>query len=157
MAQIEYVTFAAVGALDAVDTWKVGAWEGLNYTNWYRTGPVLGQNRHVPGVAGRLVVEKEIDELTFTQQMRFKGRKDKDGAPHADLFVGVMANFRYFRKHVLDYKSARSVTFHERDGTTTVGTVQVGDWDESVDPNSGGEVILLSFRVTVPAGSLITP
>lgn len=157
MAQVEYVTFAAVGALDAVDTWKDGAWEGLNYTPWYRTGPVLGENRHIPGSPGRLVVAKELDQLSFTQQMRFKGRKSSAGVAHADPFVGVMANLRYFRKHVLDYKASRSVTFHERDGTTTSGSVQVGDWDESVDPNSGGDVILLSFHVTVATGSLITP
>lgn len=157
MAQPEYVTFASVGALDAVDTFKDGAWKGLNYTMWYRTGRVLGENRHVPGVAGREEVEKELDELTFSQHMRFVGRKDKDGAPHADPFVGVMENLLYFREHVLDYKDPRSTTLHKRAGTTSAGSVQIGDWEETVDPDSGGDVILLTFQVTIPAGSLVTP
>lgn len=157
MAQVEYVTFATVGALDAVDTWKAGAWEGLNYTQWYREGPVVGENRVIPGAPGRLEVDKELDELTFSQAMRFYGRKDKDGALHTDPFVGVMANFRYFRKHVLAYKSPRSVTFHERDGTTTAGSVQVGDWTETVVEQAGGDLILLTFDVTVAASYLVTP
>lgn len=156
MAQQEYVTFAAVGGFDAVDTWTP-AWKGLNYTPWYRMGPRVGEDRVIPGAPGRLAVPREIDELRFSQQMRFDGRRTRAGAVNADPFAGVMVSFLYFRKHVLDYLSARSATLHERDGSTSTGTVIIDGWEETVDPGSGGDIILLTFQVTIPAGSLVTP
>lgn len=158
MAQPEYVTFAAAGGLDEVSTWTPGdppAWKGLNYTPWYRMGPRVGDDRPIPGTPGRLAVAREIDELRFSQQMRFNGRHDRTGAVNADPFVGVMASFLYFRKHVLDYLSPRSVTLHRRSGATSTGTAIIDGWEETVQ--SGGQVILLTFQVTIPAGSLVTP
>ena len=152
--QVEYVTFEAVDTLDAVPTSVRGAWRGLDYVMWNRLGPRVGDNRVIPGVAGRLAVAREIDELKFSQRMRIIGRNDVDGTPFADQFEGALANLDYWVDNVLSYLPERSVTYHRRDGSTKTGAVTVEDWDYSIDPASAGDVILLVIPLTVAAGSL---
>lgn len=154
--QTEYLTFNSTGSLHAVPT-GTPAWKGLNYTPLYRMGPRVGGNRPIPGSTGRLAVAREVDELKVSLQMRFNGKKDREGNTHADPFVGVMTNLLYFRKHVLDYVPERSVTFTMRSGSTASGSVVIEDWEDTVDPESAGDVILLVVRMTIAAGVLVTP
>lgn len=160
MAQPEYLTFAAVGALAAVSTWTPGdppAWKGLDYSAFYGMGPRVGADRTIPGATGRLAVAREIDEMRVPLRMRFNGTLDRTGAENADPFAGVMTTFLYFRKHVLDYTPARTVTLTKRGGGTSAGSMIIDGYEYNVDPESEGDVILLVAHVTIPAGSLVTP
>lgn len=152
----ENFTLASAGGLDAVPL-RTPGWRALDLTPLYGIGPRIGENRPIPGVAGRLAVDHEIDELRVALPMRFTGAKDREGNTHTDPFDGVLANLLYFRKHVVDYLPTRSGTLTRRDVGTVTGTVVVDGWEYNVDPRSGGDVILAVLRLTVPAGSLVTP
>lgn len=159
-AQQEYLTFAAVGALDAVATWTPGdppAWKGTDYTAFYGMGDRVGEDRSIPGATGRLAVAREIDEMTVPLRMRFDGTLDRLGNVNADPFAGVMTSFLYFRKHVLDYTPARTVTLTKRGGGTSAASMIIDGYNFNVDPESAGDVILLVAQIVIPAGSLVTP
>lgn len=156
ITQPEYLTFDAVGALHAVPT-GTPAWKGLNYTPLYRMGPRVGGNRPIPGESGRLYVPREIDELQVSLHLRINGKKDREGNTHADPFLGVRTNLLYLRKHVLDYVPERGITFTMRDTSTATGDAVIEDWEDTVDPASAGDIILLVVRLTIAAGVLVVP
>jgi hypothetical protein len=156
ITQTEYLTFAAVGSLHAVPT-GTPAWRAIDLSELYGMGPRVGENRQIPGVTGRLAVPREIDELRVSLRLRFFGGKDREGLTHSDPFQGVITNLLYFRKHVLDYVPSRSVTFTRRTGGTSTGSVIVEGWESAPDPSSAGDVHLMVVRLTVAAGSLVTP
>lgn len=152
--QIEYVTFETVDGLDAVPTGTPG-WKGIDYTAWYLLGPKLGENRHRPGINGRLGVAKELDQLVIVQKMRINGRYDREGGRYTDQLDGVLANHLYLRENLFEYLgAARSVTLHARDGSTWVGTCTVEDWVCAPARTSGGDVLEGDLEVHVLGGKL---
>lgn len=153
ITQIEYVTFEAVDGLPAVPT-GTPAWRGLDYVQFNKMGPRVGDNRGIPGETGRLETPREIDELKLSLQMRIKGRFDWEGTPYDDAFEGVQTNLDYLVENVLSYVPSRAITFHRRDGSTKTGNATIEDWDSAVDPNSGGDVHLLVIPMTIAAGYL---
>lgn len=156
ITQNEYLTFDAVASLHAVPTGTPG-WKGLNYSPLYRTGPRVGGNRPIPGATGRLYVARELDELSVSLHIRVNGAKDREGNTHADPFLGVRTNLLYLRKHVLDYVPQRGITFHMRDGSSVTGAAVIEGWEDTVDPESAGDIILLAVRLTIAAGVLVVP
>lgn len=149
----EYLTFAAVGmTYDEVDTHTYG-WKVVDYTSLRRRTRV-GEDRSIPGAAGRLYVPREWDEQTAVLTFKINGRYDKDGTPYSDTFEGVDLNHQYLLDNVINILDLRSVTFNVRDGSTWTGSVVVDNWEPSVDPTSGGDQIIAPLTLKIPAGWL---
>lgn len=154
----EWLTFEAQDGLDAVQSETPGAppaWATLDYSRLYGLGSRLGTNRPIPGVAGRLAVPKEIDQLELTLMMRLNGLLDRTGARQADSFKGAATNLLYLRHHVLDYKPVRAVTLHGRNGTDYPGELVIEGWTHDVVPEAGGDIIIVSIDISIPAGFLV--
>lgn len=127
-SRVEYLSFDAVGAIPALALNLAGCWECVDYSQMYDSPPVVGENRPIPGVAGRLAQVHEEDERAVSLPMVFFGAANYAGTPYADERVGVRSNLAYFRTNIMRPGSAatRAVTFHRLDGTTTeTGSVVV--------------------------------
>lgn len=152
LVRLEYLTFEASSPAAEVDSHTYG-WKVVDYTSLRRRTRV-GENRVIPGAAGRLFVPREWDEMTVVLTFKINGRRDVDGTLFDDRFEGVDVNHQYLLDNVVNILGLRSVTFNVRDGSTWAGDVVVEDWEPSVDPSSGGDQILAPLTLKIPAGWL---
>jgi hypothetical protein len=150
---VEWLEFDADSPLPMVPTATPG-WRVLDYTPLRSRPPKLGGNRPVPGVAGRLAIPREWDELAVLLPIRIKGTHDWEGTAYDDRFEGVDANHEYLQENVIDVLGSRAVTFHRRNGDELVGEANDFQLAVAVDPASEGDVLtgVLSFKI--PAGFL---
>jgi hypothetical protein len=148
----EYLTFDAATPLPAVPL-NTPAWKVTDYTSLRRRVRV-GEDRPIPGVAGRLHVPREWDALTVALPMKVNGRKDREGNLHADPFVGVEVNHQYLLTNVVNVLDQRAVTFTRRTGSPLTGNVTVQDWEPTADPNSAGDHLICFLTITIAAGWL---
>jgi hypothetical protein len=148
----EWLSFDTVDSLPEVPL-NTPAWKALDYTSLRRRVRV-GEDRVVPGAAGRLAVAREWDELTTTIPMRIKGFRDWEGTAYGDRFLGVDLNHQYLQDNVFNVLDLRAVTFTDRHENEWTGSLFVQQWEPLVDPASGGDVIVGVLTVVIPAGML---
>jgi hypothetical protein len=120
-SRVEYLSFDTVGAIPALALNLAGCWECVDYSQMYDSPPLLGENRHIPGVTGRTPIKHEEDERQVSLPMVFFGDASYNGTPYSDTRIGLRSNLAYFRTNIMRQGSAttRAVTFHRLDGTTT--------------------------------------
>lgn len=126
ITRTEYLSFAAEGGASAVPL-NTPAWECVDYSQMYDSPPVLGDNRHIPGLTGRLAVAREEDERQISLPMAFFGAANHENATYADARIGLRTNLRYFRTALMRAASGttRAATFTRLDGGTETAEVQI--------------------------------
>lgn len=149
----EAFVFDADSPLPQVSLNIDGAWKVTDYSPLRRRFRV-GENRVIPGSPGRLWVDREWDEQVAPLPMKIFGRKDYSGNPWSDHFDGALENYNYLLDNVFNILDLRSGTFTDRLTDVWTGSVAVEDYDFSPDPNSGGDVLVGTVRLVVPAGWL---
>jgi hypothetical protein len=155
-SRVQYLSFDAIDSIPALALNLDGCWECDDYSDMYDAPPVLGEDRHIPGVAGRLAVAREEDEAVKSLPMKFMGIKDHSGAAHTDPRIGLRVNLDYFRTNIvrpLSGHTTRAVTFHLLDGSTTkTGNVIV---EPPLQVAFQGPVLARGvLRIVIPAGML---
>lgn len=153
----EFALFPVVGALPAISTEIDGCWQAEHYLELYAALAQIGEDRHRPGLTGRLAQPREEDELIFGIPLLVYGFKDPAGAPYADARVGLRTNLRYLRTNLFrppgTADGTRPFEFHELGGFVEEGDVIVA---QGALGYVGPTAARLTVRVTVPAG-LLTP
>lgn len=129
------------------------AWKVTDYTALRRRTRV-GENRVIPGMAGRLFVAREWDQQLVTLPMKITGRYDQEGTAYSDSFEGVDTNHQYLLDHVINVLGEQAVTFTDRQGQEWTGYAAVEDWQPSVDTNSGGDHMICFLSLSIAAGFL---
>lgn len=126
ITRTEYLSFAAEGGASAVPL-NTPAWECIDYSQMYDSPPVVGDNRPITGVTGRLAVPREEDESEIHLPMMFFGSANHENTPYGDARIGLRTNLRYFRTALMRAASGttRSATFHRLDGGTETAEVIV--------------------------------
>lgn len=151
----EYLKFLAVGAHPAIVLNTLG-WNAWDYAGFYDAPDAVGENRPIPGLAGRLAMAWELDEGDLLIPVDVWGGYFGDGSAHADERAGVRTNLRYLRNHLLlppgTSNGARPVEFHRWDGDVETGDVQVKP-PAAIAFESPVQATLV-LRVTIPDGML---
>lgn len=147
--------FLAVGALPAVPLDVDGAWQVESYHEHYVPPPLIGEDRPIDGVPGRLPLPDEIDEAVVGLPMVVYGFKDSAGVAHADALVGVRANLLYLRTNLWlppgTADGTRPYEFHRLDGEVEAGDVKVS---VGTIGRIGPTAVRYTLRVTIPAALL---
>lgn len=120
----EYLEFDAFDTIAAIPL-NTPAWECESYADFYDI-TIVGNDRAIPGVPGRLFQPRELDEHQVTLRVTIFGFEDWEGTPYDDPRVGVRLNRLYLRDNLLlPQTTARPVTLYRLDGTTATGDVVV--------------------------------
>lgn len=154
----EYVVFDAVTSPSLPEIpGNTPGWETIDYSALYDLAPVIGDDRPIPGVAGRLAVPREEDELVAALPMRFIGSHDWEGDPYEDARIGLRTNLRYFGENVVrppgTTDGLRGITFHQLDGSTATAQVIVQS-PLQVAFSPGSVLARAVLTLIIPAGSL---
>lgn len=123
--RVECLTFDEVGAIPDIPL-NTPAWECQSYAALTDAPPALGEDRHIPGLPGRLFMPREFDEGQVPLRIVVFGAADMEGTPYDDPREGVRANLRFLRANLLLPQDAlRAVTFERLDGGEETGNVVV--------------------------------
>lgn len=116
----EYVT------INGVDLALDGAWVVVDPTPLLGQAPMRGQDRVIPGSAGRKARARVRDAWDVLLELFVFGEKDQNGAAHASKRAGLRDNLSYLRSNLLTGGSETiSVTF--ADATSVSGTCVVNE------------------------------
>jgi hypothetical protein len=146
----EYLSFDSTGGHPVVPL-NTPAWECRDYRPLYDGTDTVGDNRPIPGSAGRLYVPDEFDEWNVSLNLVVYGDQDQDGGTHSDPRVGVRENLLYLRTHLLRPRLLRPVTFHRLDGGTETGDVKVSPRAQVTSFGPSGARMVLKFVVVAGA------
>lgn len=105
-----------------------GCWDHNNIEALLSGPSTRGENRVIPGVAGRRAKPRRADETPYTINLTIYGVNDPDGDPYDDPEVGVGLNITYLRENVTDPIAGdglRTLTLHWKEDLSFVGSVQV--------------------------------
>lgn len=128
-----------------------GAWRILDYTPLLQGRPKRGDDRIVPGAAGRTGYDREYDEVTHRLRMDIFGWNDETGAAHPNKITGLEANVDYLNDNVVDGLTVKTATLHLPGGNRT-GSVYVEDL--ILGERKAPTWIRAALVVTIPAGRL---
>lgn len=128
------------------------AWECTEYGEIYDAAPFIGENRAIPGVPGRLAMNREADQWAFTLRVTVFGQYDLEGNAYTDARVGVRSNLRFLRTNLFRPSGVRPFEFYDLDGTGEDGDVQVVPPFQPVFAGPAAARLLLN--VLVPASEL---
>lgn len=147
--------FLVVGALPEISLDVDGAWQVESYHEHYTPPPIIGEDRPIDGVPGRLPVPDEIDEQIVELRALILGFKDPDGANYSDALTGVRANMMFLRSNLWlppgTADGTRPYEFHRLDGEVEEGPVKVRAHTFSRVGPTGCRYTL---AITVPDGGL---
>ena len=77
------------------------AWEHLNIQSLYSGPSVRGENRVMPGAAGRRALPWRADETNRTITLAIFGDQRWDGVDNADAVAGLWANVAHLTANVI--------------------------------------------------------
>lgn len=106
-----------------------GAWVVIDPTVFLGEASYRGQDRIVPGTAGRTARTRVRDSWDVVAQMYVFGKKDKDGLAHADERLGVRDNVETLRSTLLPpYAGDTTTIVHTfSDASTRTGSCIVNE------------------------------
>lgn len=81
--------------INAVPLTVAGAWRVEDLTELLGAGPLRGEDRAVPGVAGRAARPRVRDSWDVLLALDVYGVNDVAGTPHANRRIGVRDNVEY--------------------------------------------------------------
>lgn len=149
----EYLSFDAIGTLIPAVPLNTPGWAVVDYSPLYHAPPKVGEDRVIPGSAGRLAVAREFDELQVSLAMNIYGARDHENTAASTRPVGLRNNMDYLRTNVVNTLTARAVTFHKQAGGTLTGSVYVEDLRYG-QADASGALCPAILRLTIPTGSL---
>lgn len=131
------------------------AWEHLDIHLLYSGPSTRGENRILPGAAGRRALPKRADETNRTLSLAIFGFERWDGEPYDDAVQGLWANIAHFTTTVIDTpltpngtRTARLVGNGVRDLSATIQVLGF-EIDEAYSPAA----VSASLDIAVLAGS----
>jgi hypothetical protein len=117
------------------------AWEHQNIQTLYSGAAVRGENRVLPGAAGRRALPWRPDETMRTLTLAIFGDLSWDGTVNADPEAGLWANVAHIQTFIvnnpLNAGSTRTAVIKRPPGPDLVATIQVRGFeidDESYSP-----------------------
>lgn len=119
-----YGEFTSWGSFPAIPL-NTPAWECTNYESLYDAPPLIGENRAIPGVDGRLPIDRETDQWQVSLRIVVFGNEDLEGDAYDDPRIGVRTNLRYLRTNIFLPSGLRPFQFNDLDGSTEGADVQV--------------------------------
>jgi hypothetical protein len=150
ITRAEYGIFAASAPHPAIPL-NTPAWECVDYSPLYDTAPLVGANRAIPGVAGKLAVARERDEWQVSLRLVVLGSHDYEGNEYAEPREGLRTNLRFLRTSVFRPAITRTFTFYGIDEVAETGTVQVAPPFQPVFV--GPAAARLVLNLVVPSGA----
>jgi hypothetical protein len=133
------------------------AWEHLDIQALYSGAKVRGDNRVMPGAAGRRALPWRPDETMRTLTLAIFGDVSWDGSVNSDSVAGLWANIAHLQTFVVDNPlnagSTRTAVIKRIGATDLTATIQVRGFEieESYGPSAVSasmEIALLSGRFT---------
>lgn len=134
------------------------AWEHLDIHLLYSAPSVRGENRVMPGAAGRRALPWRPDETMRTLTLAIYGDKSWDGTTNADPVAGLWANIAHLQNFVVDNPlnagSTRTATIKQHAGPDLTATIQVRGFEideESYSPaavSASMDIALISGSFT---------
>lgn len=150
----EYGIFPVVGALPSIPL-NTPAWDVESYAEWLIFLELIGEDRPIPGVDGRLPMPDEVDEGIVGLPFAIYGENDYEGTPYADARVGLRQNLRFLRTNLFrppgTADGTRPFEFHDLDGVTVETAdvkVRAATW-----AFPGPTLARVTIRLIVPAGA----
>lgn len=120
------------------------AWEHLNIQALYSGANVRGENRLLPGAAGRRALPWRPDETMRTITLAIFGTQSWDGSINADPVAGLWENVAHLQSFVVDNPlndgSTRTATIKRAGATDLTATIQVRAFEIDDEPYSPAAV-----------------
>lgn len=116
----EYVT------LNSVELALDGAWVVEDPTPLLGQGPFRGDDRVLPGVAGKSKRARVLDAYDVLLPMFVFGKKNQAGTAYADERLGLKANIAYLRTNLLT-GATNTLTLTFSDASTVSGDCVAND------------------------------
>ena len=120
------------------------AWEHLNIGALYSGPGVRGENRVLPGAAGRRALPWRPDETMRTLTLAIFGARSWDGTLNADPVAGLWANVAHLHDFVvanpLNAGSTRTATLKRPGSADLAATIQVRGFEIDDEPYSPGDI-----------------
>jgi hypothetical protein len=132
------------------------AWEHLNLQLLYSLASTRGENRVMPGAAGRRALPWRADETMRTLTMIVTGNHHWDGTANADPIAGLWANVAHLVTNVGGYPATpdgtRTAVIKRPGAPDRVATIQVRGFEVTEDQYSPAAVGL-SIDIAVLDGA----
>lgn len=120
------------------------AWEHLNIGSLYSGATVRGENRILPGAAGRRALAWRSDETMRTLTLAIFGTYTWDGTLNADPVAGLWANVAHLMSFVvtnpLNDDSTRTAVIKRPGATDLSAIIQVRGFEIEDDPYSPSDI-----------------
>lgn len=119
-------------------------------------GPATrGEDRVIPGAAGRLPKPRRVDSRPVSLELVIVGDFDWDGTPVTDFREGLWLNVQHLRENVTDPTGVgdgtRTMILHAPDGSTPSGQIHVETFElGGLGPNG----LTATIDITIKAGAL---
>ena len=137
------VNFAHHLEIDGVPL-STPAWEHLNIQALYGGAYVRGENRVMPGAAGRRALPWRPDETMRTLTLAIFGARSWDGTTNVDPIAGLWANVAHLHNFIVDNPlnagSTRTARIVRPGATDLVATIQVRGFEVDDEPYSPGDI-----------------
>jgi len=120
------------------------AWEHLNIQALYGGAYVRGENRVLPGAAGRRALPWRPDETMRTLVLAIFGFQSWDGTVNTDAVAGLWANVAHLQNFVVDNPlntdSTRTAVLKRPGASDRSATIQVRGFEIDDEPYSPAAV-----------------
>jgi hypothetical protein len=137
--------------LKSIQMIKDGAWRlSMGSVSRLFSATYRGENRTLPGVAGRVVRPIVLDQLIVDMELHVLGMKDNTGAAHTNVTVGKVENLAYLWTQ-LGLESAPVTLAVDTGVSQYTAQVQVTNWMVLREGNTNATV---TFDLVIPAGKL---
>jgi hypothetical protein len=131
------------------------AWEHLNIQTLYSGPETRGDNRVMPGAAGRRALPWRADQTMRTLTLAIFGGLRWDGAANPDAVAGLWANVAHFIANIVDTPNTpgctRTAVIKRTGAADLTATIQVRGFEIDDNPYSPGDVAA-SLDIALLAG-----
>ena len=132
-----------------------GAWKHNRSLRRLRsTAASRGDNRIIPGTAGRTAYPVLRDEVIVDLELIVSGSNDAAGTPHASLIAGLDENLAFLddwmRDHMDGSAATYTATLETASGTTYTTPVQILNWQVA---SEHAVQVVMSYDLRIPSGT----
>jgi hypothetical protein len=132
------------------------AWEHLNIQALYSGATTRGDNRVLPGAAGRRALPWRPDETMRTLTLAIFGTQSWDGTDNADPVEGLWANIAHLQNFIVDNPlnsgSTRTATLIRPGAADLTAAIQVRGF-EIDDESYGPSAVSASIEIALVQGA----
>lgn len=133
------------------------AWQVTNLIELWLPATQRGEDKLIPGVAGRRPYRRFQDSTRRTLRLKITGDVDRTNAPQSNRFVGLQTNIDYLVTNVIDPPTTgdgtRTLVLTMPSGSTRTEPVHVLGM-EVAQYNEAARWALATIELSIPAGRI---